>query len=141
MHVDSSSVMPIGRVGNGRRIRGSGDSEVASDRECHFEGTPGIGLADGDVYHFAPGAVFERFGDLRGRDGQIEDAVRVAILRNRKYGGLAVRGPPEDHRELAFEREEFLEDARDAFPFAERALEVRARIDARLSLAVIAEAR
>ena len=86
------------------------------------------------------GAVRERLGDRRRCDGGVEDMPDVAVLDRHVGGGFAANAARHDHRDLAREVDERLEDAELGAERAPRLGRVGAGLDLDLALAVIAEA-
>src|SRR5574340_639993 len=80
-------------------------------------------------------------GDAGGDDGDVEDAVFMAVLGDREHDAFAGVAAGEHDRHLALELDEAFQHAGLAAEFAERRARFLARVDPRLALAVVAEAR
>ena len=94
----------------------------------------------GDALGARPRGRGESGGDVGRRQRQVEDAVHVAVLDRIEARHPAVRRAGNDHRDLAFDRDQRFQDRRTA---VERAVPGVAQIVARrqhdLALSVIAE--
>jgi len=84
---------------------------------------------------------FERGVQLRGRrDGGDQDAADVVVLDERPAADLALGAAHREHRELARERHELLEDERPAAQAHPGLVDIARRMEHELPLAVVAEA-
>ncbi len=87
------------------------------------------------------GLVADLQRDARGNDGGVEDAVPVLILGHREAYRCAVVAARQHYRDFARERKQLLQHARNALPCVPLRARSNAVGDARLPLAVVAEAR